>query len=322
MEQKDSKEINLLELLALFTNWLKKIAINVLVFFGNVLKLLFRHKITVIVIVVICIAVGEYFARPSEKVYKAEAEAELFGVEASEVKELLKPFESPSVGGAVGPYGTLRHLPDSVASNVQQIQAYYYIDYLRFDNIPDYIDYSDRLYVKDTANIRMKDITQLRVVTKKPSQVPQVQAALLNFLNTNKSVVAKYNVETDMFKEKIRISQKELNRIDSMAKLVYFKNINQQVGFENNKLIVGEERKQMFYGELLDLQSIISKSRLALNAHPQPVTLTTGNFVVDPKPLNGYFRYGVIGMIVGFVFSILIAFVIENFTKFLKFLKS
>jgi len=322
MEQKDTKEINLLELLALFTNWLKKITINVLVFFGNVLKLLFRHKITVIVVVVICVALGEYLARPSEKVYKAEAEAELFGVEASGVKELLKPFEKPSNGGVSDPFRLLLHLPDSVASNLQQISAYYYIDYLRFDNIPDYIDYSDRLYVKDTANIRMKGIVQLRVVTKKTYQVPQVQAALLNFLNTNKSVLAKYNVEIDMFKEKIRISQKELSRIDSMAKLVYFKNVNQQVGFENNKLIVGEEKKQMFYTEMLDLQSIISQSQIAISSHPEPVTLATGNFVVDPKPLNGYFRYGVIGMIVGFMFSIVIAFVIENFTKFLKFLKS
>lgn len=318
MEENTTKEINLLQLLTLFFNWIKNIVANLLMFLGYLIRLCYRRKITVIIVLVISIIVGQYFARKSNRIYKAEAMAMLYGSDASTVKEVCRQLENSLSTYKLTSLATKLSLPDSVTKNIVEIQSFYVIDYLK-DKTPDIIDFKNNHSLTDTLNVPMKDRIYLRIKTKNINQIPQFQAALLNYFNTNNLIEDQFVNMKNEYLEQIRICDTELQRVDSLAKVSYFKDNEKQMRFENDKLLVGDQRKQLFYGELLDLQKIKSKAQTKLIDFKQPVDLPTG-FVVNPTPLNGRVTYGLYSLLIGFILAVVIAGLIENITKIFDFL--
>jgi len=242
MEENNSKEINLLQLLTIIFNWLGNLFQSIFKTIGKALKLCYRNRIVVIIILVLAIIFGQYFSRPSARIYRAEAMAMINGSQAQTLKEVMK-------------------------------------------------------------------------------QVPIVQNAILNFLNTNSVLLNNFNIEKTNMLSTINICEAESKRIDSLAKINYFKQNDQQLNIENNKLLIGEQRKQLFYGELIELQNIKAGVQFRLEGFKAPIILPS-NFVVNPIPENGRVKYGVISILIGFVVALLISILIENFKYLISYLKS
>lgn len=318
MEENTTKEINLLQLITLFFNWIKNIILNLLRFVGYMIRLCYRRKIVVIIVLVISIVIGQYFARKSNRIYKAEAMAMLYGSEASTVKDVYSQLENSLSTNKLTSLATKLSLPDSVAKNITEIHSFYVIDYLK-DNTPDKIDFGNNHSLTDTLNVPMRDRIYLQIKTKNINQVPLVQAAILSFLNTNSVIKNQFLSKKTDYLQQIRICDIELQRIDSLAKVSYFKDTEKQMRFEQNKLLVGDQRKQLFYDDLLRLQSIKSSAEKQLADCIQPVDLPSG-FVVNPMPLNGRVTYGLYSLLIGFVLAVIIAGLIENIKKIFDFL--
>lgn len=320
MEENNTKEINLLQLLAIIFNWLSKLFLNLFKLIGKALKLCYRNRIVVIIILVLAIIVGQYFSRPSVRTYKAEAMAMINGSQAQVVKEVMKQLKASSATNKSLSFSKKLSLPDSIAKNIVQISSYDVIDYLD-DDVADEIDFENKHSLSDTLNLKMKDRLYFVIKTKSIIQVPIIQKAILNFLNTNSVLLNNFNIERTNIKSTIRICESESNRIDSLAQINYFKQNDQQLRIENDKLLIGEQKKQLFYGELIDLQNIKSGLQFKLESFVAPVILPS-DFVVNPIPLNGRIKYGVISILIGFAIAIFISILIENFKSVIRFLKS
>ncbi|MHB9141236.1 MAG: hypothetical protein ACYC25_05135 [Paludibacter sp.] len=318
MEENTTKEINLLQLITLFLNWIKNMLMNLLRFGGYLLRLCYRRKITVIIVLVISVVIGQYFARKSNRVYKAEAMAMLYGSDASTVKEVCKQIENSLSNYKLTSLATKLSLPDSVANNITEIHSFYVIDYLK-DKTPDKIDFGNNHSLTDTLNVPMQDRIYLQIKTKNINQVPQVQAAILNFFNTNSVIKNQFINRKNEYLQRIQICDTELQRIDSLAKVSYFKDKDKQIRFENNKLLVGDQMKQLFYENLLRLQEVKALAQVKLTNYIQPVDLLSG-FVVNPTPLNGRVTYGIYSLLIGFILAVIIAGLIENIKKIFDFL--
>jgi hypothetical protein len=318
MEENTTKEINLLQLITLFFNWIKNMLMNLLRFGGYLLRLCYRRKITVIIVLVISVVIGQYFARKSNRVYKAEAMAMLYGSDASTVKEVCKQIENSLSNYKLTSLATKLSIPDSVANNITEIHSFYVIDYLK-DKTPDKIDFGNNHSLTDTLNVPMQDRIYLQIKTKNINQVPQVQAAILNFFNTNSLIRNEFNSKKNEYVQQIRICDTELQRIDSLAKVSYFKDSEKQMRFEMDKLLVGDQKKQLFYDDLLRLQSIKSYAEMQLTDFIQPVDLPS-DFVVNPRPLNGRVSYGLYSLLIGFILAVIIAGLIENIKNIFDFL--
>jgi len=318
MEEKTTKEINLLQLITLFFNWIINILMNLLRFVGYLLRLCYRRKITVIIVLLISIVIGQYFARKSNRIYKAEAMAMLYGSEASTVKDVCRQLENSLSTNRLTSLATKLALPDSVANNITEIHSFYVIDYLK-DKTPDKIDFGNNHSLTDTLNIPMKDRIYLQIKTKNINQVPQVQAAILNFFNANSVIKNQFFSKKNEYVQQIRICDTELQRIDSLAKVSYFKDSEKQMRFEMDKLLVGDQKKQLFYSDLLQLQAIKTYAQIKLTDFIQPVDLPSG-FVVNPMPLNGRVTYGIYSLLIGFILAVVIAGLIENIKKIFDFL--
>ncbi len=319
MEEKNSKEINLLELISLFIDWLKKVGKSILNLLGSIARLAYRRKITVVVIVAISIGVGQYLARPSNRIYRAEAMATLHGTEAQFVREVCKQIENSLSTNELTSLSTKLSLPDSVTNNIVSFESFYVIDYMR-DSVADVIDFNHDHSLSDTMNVRMRNRVYFRLKTRSIAQVPQMQNAILNFLNNNPVIKTQYETHKNELTKQIDICDSELIRIDSLAKVYYFKDLPTQLRFDNDKLLLGEQRKQLFYGELLRLQELRTIAQIKLADFKQAVEIPS-EFVVIPVPENGRVKYGVYSIIIGFAIALIIAGLMESAKKIISYLK-
>ena len=67
------------------------------------------------------------------------------------------------------------------------------------------------------------------------------------------------------------------------------------------------------------MQKIISESEAKLAEAETPIVIPSG-FIINPKATNGRVKNGIEGLLIGLVLSVIAAFVIENFKKWIKFL--
>lgn len=312
MDENNSKEINLLQLISIGFEWIKNVFVKSTYFFGFLLQLIFKRKLSMLFVIVICVAIGQFLTSKSNRVYKAEAVAMVYGSDAQMVREVSKQLENSLQSNSLISLSTKLHLPDSVAKNIVSIQTFYMIDYMR-DSVADKIDFSNSHSLEDTINVRMKDRIYLQLKTKNIAQVPQVQSAILNYFNSNEVLMNRLQVKRNELQQQITICDGELNRIDSLASISYFKENAQQLKFDQNKLLLGEQNKQLFYNDLLRLQEIKSKSIIRLNDYKQPIEMPSG-LIVNPLPLNGRLKYGVYSILIG----ALIGFVLIVFLEYLK----
>jgi len=318
MEENNSKEINLLQLISLFFNWLKKKWELILNFLGYLLRLSFRHILVIFIAVFVCFSIGYYLSRPSARIYKAEAVAMLYGVDTQTAKEVSKQLESSVSSNTLFSLSSKLSLPDSVTKNIVEITSFYVIDYLK-DGVADMIDYKNSHSLTDTLNLRMKDRFCLQIKTLNINQVPIVQAAILNYFNTNLVMRNQFNIRKSEITQQINICDIELQRIDSLAKIFYFKDTEKQIRFEKDKLLVGDQKKQLFFEDLLKLHDIKAFAQSKLTDYTQPMTLPSG-LVVNPNPENGRLKYEIVGLFLGFLIGLFVSALIENFKKILSFL--
>ena len=319
MDEKNTKEINLLDLIKMFNAWVVKVGKSFINFILYLLKAGYRKKYLTLTLIVLCFAIGEYMARPSNRQYAADAMASLYGVDAFTMKEIAKQLEQSRANNQYTSLGTKLLLPDSIAKNIVSFNSYFVIDYLN-NSTPDMVDFANNHSLEDTLNVRMKDKIYFRLVTRNISQVPQVEKAILNFFNSQPTVRLLYTARQNELKGKIDLSSAEMQRLDSLAKISYFKDNDQQLKWSKDRLIVGEQQKQLFYGDMLLLQKVKAEAESELLTYKQPVELPSG-FVVNPFPMNGRLKYGVYGILIGLGLGLALAVCLEQLQKVIQFFK-
>lgn len=318
MENDNLKEINLLQLIALLFNWIGKQIKGLLNSVGYLIRLTYHYYFIFGVVIAVSLGVGLYLSRPSARIYKAEAMAMLYGTDAQTVKEICKQLENSIASSDLYSLSVKLSIPDSVAKNIVGFDSYFVIDYLK-DNVADKIDFCNDHSLTDTLNVKMKDRLYFRVLSKSISQIPIVQTAILNYFNSNSVMRAQFDNNKRELLQEIKICDAESQRIDSLAKVSYFKDPDKQLKFDNDKLIVGEQKKQLFYTDLLDIQKARAKAETKITNSKQPMDFPSG-LVVITAPVNGSFKYGLVSIFIGYIISLIICGVIQNFKGIVKYL--
>lgn len=318
MEKDKLKEINLLQLIAMLFDWLGGLLKSVLEGLGYLLRLSYRHALITIIITGMAVGAGLFLSRPSARIYKAEAMAMIYGSEAQTVKEICKQLENSISTNNLYSLSATLQVPDSIARNIIQFQSFYVIDYLK-DKIADRVDFDDNHPLTDTLNVRMTDRLYFRIKTKNTGQISIVQKALLNYFNTNEVMKTQFENKKNELKQEIDICNAECKRIDSLAKVSYYKAVDKQIKFENNKLIVGEQKKQLLYGDLLEIHKAKTKAEIQYVNYKQPMALPAG-FAVIQIPINGSVKYGILGLLIGYFVSLIVSTLFENRKKIAKYL--
>ena len=315
----NSKEINLLQLLNLLFAWIVKCVKGIVRFFGHLIQLTYKFRLITFFLIICGTGVCLYLSRPSAKVYKAEAMAMLYGSEAQTVKEVCKQLENSIASNNLYSLSAKLSLPDSITKNIVEFHAFYAITYHK-DSVAETIDFKESHPISDTINVKMKDRLYFQVLTKNITQLPKVQDAILNYLNNNVTIRTEYINKRNESLQKIKICNDEIKRIDSLAKISYFKTPEKQLRFENNNLLIGEQKKQLFYDDLLRLQKTKSKQESKLAYFKQSVVLPAG-FNPSPIVLNGTLKYSTIGLLIGYLVAVLASFLLEHRKAIVRYLE-
>ena len=312
MEKNDlkEKEINLLDLIQMFFGWLKKLSVGLLHLTGYSLRLLFRHKILTAVIFLFSVLCGLYLSRSSARVYKAEAMAVLNGSIVQTVKEVSKQLEVSSKLSDFTTLSSKLSLPDSIAESIAGIESFYVIDYLN-DSTPDAVDFKRKHSLMDTLNVKMPNRLFFRVETRNISMLPVFEEAFLNYFNTNERLVREFEAKHKIMSRRTQLNESEINRIDSLAELSYFKEREQQLQVLRNSLLVGEQWKQLLYRDLWTIQKVQMEDEFELATFTAPVVFPTG-FIVNPTPVNGRLKCLAISLAVWIAASLLLSLLVEN----------
>ncbi|NDV46429.1 hypothetical protein D0T49_05165 [Paludibacter sp. 221] len=318
MDKKDEKEMSLLELIKSFFNWLKKIGLGLLNLLGEVTRLLFRHKILTSIILILCILCGLYLSRHSVRRYEADAMAILNGSLAQTVKEVSSQLETASPLSNSSTLSAKLSLPDSITRNILEIKSFYVIDFLN-DSTPDVVDFKHKHDLTDTINIRMHNRLYFRIKTKNVSQLPVFESAFVNYFNTNDRLQYEFQTKKANLAKKIELTDAEINRLDSLAKFSYFRNSDLQLQMAYNRLYVGDQRKQLFYEDMLGLQNQLLKDEIEFVNFTEPVVLPTG-FVVNPQAKNNRTKCLLISISIGVALSILLSLMVENRKRIFSYL--
>lgn len=318
MEENNSKEINLFQLISMFFSSLTKLWKSILNFLGYFIRLTYRYSLISLIAIAVSLSLGLYLSRSSAQIYKADAMAMFYGCEAQTVKEVCKQLENSISSNNLYSLATKLSIPDSIAENIEEFQSFYVIDYSK-DSVADKVDFDNSHPLTDTMNVRMKDRLYFRILSKNISQIPTVQTAILNYLNSNPVLKEQYIDKKNELLQQINICNVETQRIDSLAKVSYFKDVDKQLKFENNKLLIGDQRKQLFYNDLLDLQKIKSRAENKLVDFKQPVDMPSG-FFVNPTPVNSNLKYSIISILIGYFIALVLSVLIENRKNILNYL--
>ncbi|MGC3977195.1 MAG: hypothetical protein QM751_02535 [Paludibacteraceae bacterium] len=319
MESKnDAKEINLLHLLGLIGDWVAKWTKKFFGFLGLSLQLIIKHWLISISVLIISVAIGQFLARPTNQKYKAGAIAMLYGPKVETANEVCRQLQN-SIG--VNGQLSLKYklgLPDSVLKNVVGINKFKVIDYLK-DGSPDAVDFNNSHSLSDTANLVMQDRFYFQLITKKVSQLPMLQQAVLKYFNENQTMKGEFEIGKKSLEEKIKVCDNEINRLDSLAKVTYFKDADKKISFEDNRLVVGEQRKQLFYNDILQLQDIKSYTKYKLSSYDQPLDFLSG-LVVDPEAINSQKKCLIYSLLIAISVSVTLSFLVEYFKVICDFL--
>ena len=323
MDDKNSKEMNLIELLNLLGKWIKKVTARLIRFVGFLLQLAFKHWVVSAIVLLLSVVAGQYLARPSVRRYEAGAMAMLYGCENTTVREVYRqlqnsliPKESTTFSSMT--LATVLGIPDSVAKNIVKLESYNVIDYLD-DNTPDLVDFENNHSLKDTMNLIMRNHIFIQVQTLKPTQIRIFQDALLNYFNNNPMLKSEFESTKTGIENKIRLCDTEIQRLDSLANLSYFKDSDKKISLENNNLIVGEQRKQLFYNDILSLQELRNINTNSLVLYKKPVDFPAG-LIVNPVPINGRIKYGVYSIFIGSLLALIMVYLIDNLKKIINYL--
>lgn len=320
MDDKNSKEINLLQLLSLVFNWIASVTKKIITFVGKLLQLSVKHWVLFSTILLLCIALGQYMARPSARKHKAGGIAMLYGSDNYTVGEICRQLSNTFSDNKNLSLSAKLGIPDSISKNIVTIASYNVIDYLK-DETPDKIDFTRKHSLTDTLNLVMKDRIYLEIVTRNVNQVKTFQDAFLKYLNSNTVLKTKFETEKINLQNRIKVCDSEIKRIDSLAKVSYFKDTNKEISFNNNKLTVGEQRKQLFYDDMIRLNDIKAYSSEKIATYVQPVDFPS-DMVVNSIAINNRITYGMKSFIIGTLLAFLMVFLLDNSKKIISFLKN
>lgn len=320
MKEEKSNELNLLELIQLFFSWIGKCIFALLNGLGYCLKIWYRYFVIVLFSVSLCVVAALYLSRDNALRYKVEAMATLNGCDAHAVKDVSRQLELSFTSNKSISFGTKLGLPDSISSNIREFHSYFVIDYNK-DSIPDLVDFKDNHSLKDTVNVRDPEKLYFRFVTKNVIQVPQIEQALLAYFNSNPSLQGQFQAKRNALIENLNVCNVQIQRIDSMSKINYFKADNNQVYLEDRNVVLGGKLgKQLYYSDLLAIEKLKRSTQMQLASCNHALELPSG-FVVIPEPVNDRKKYVFFSIMFGLLISLIVSIMLEYRKTIISFLK-
>ncbi len=312
----ENKETNLWDLCLRFANWIAGLCRKLCLLIADSIRLCLRKWWVSVPLVLICVGFMLYSARPSNKWYRVEGVALLNGPSITMAQQVFKPV-AEALDARYSPvqtYSSLIGINDEMMSQIKNLKSHYVIDCMN-DSTPDFVDWKDKNSMIDTMYMRLQDKMGISFVTHDLGATLPFADSVVAYLNRDPQMVACYEAYRRNLERESRFCRDQIERLDSLSLDFYFHqgvgDVQTQYNRATTSLLVGKREIKLFHSEILDLINYKSKVDRRLSQCTAPVVVT-GGFAVNHKAQNGLLKSGIIGLVVGYLLSCLIAALIEN----------
>ena len=300
-EQK-SDEIDLLELLHKTCSATKK-------FFNRIIRsvLLFivflvRNSLYIGGFIILGGMIGYGISKISRPYYASDMVVQPNAITASDMISYINRLHDLIKDRNYSELSKLLQLNDTISNQIKDIQAYWFIDKNK-DGIADYIDYKNKLNVRDTTQRRLNNRVDVRVMIFNNQIFDSVRIGIANYFTQIPYINKLNQVRKQHTEELISKINNQIVKLDSLEDYDYFqKQKDMKPTGENGQIVLlNEQQVRLYHGEIIGLH----KQRLTLEkeliVYPDPITIIE-DFTPLTKKANPKSKYI---MIYGLIFGLL-----------------
>lgn len=243
-----------------------------------------------------------YHTRCTTPVYNARAIAFLNGSSLLQFEQTIAVLNTPDLlpeDAAIKPY-----LKSGVAS---QFTTFYVVDALG-DEREDYVDYLRVSRPADTLYVRMHDryCLQFDIKASDIKQLPEIEEALMQTLNSNESLRKSYQPYSELLQEEVAFNHAQAKKLDSLTSCYYFNGVSNPLKnhvSENGVVnINGDYKVQLFLNEIYKHQQHLMRIANRIQFATAPVVLEN-HFYLEPVQVEGRKKAMCWAFIISFVIS-------------------
>ena len=288
------------------------------------IRLTYRQWWIVLVVIVAALAVANFYARKTNRIYKVEAIVWLNGptVEQTEQAFANLTHALPS------DLSTTKSLPAQLGLTCDQLrgvhglQTFHVIDCMH-DSIADFVDYKHKVSRTDTVNVHMPNRLCIAFRTTNPVAADTIGDAIINYLNSLPQMQAAFERKRALLEHEVQFAEAHLARLDSLTTAFYFEQgVGQQ--FQANRwesgFVAGKREIKFFNGVIYSEFANLDKLNTLLTFCTAPVVVEE-NFKINPNAVNGRIKMNIIGLIAGWLLGCLIAALVEQRKNLISWLK-
>lgn len=319
MEQ--PREMNLFDLCAAFGRAIVRGVKGLFAGIGSWIRLSLRKWWVVLPIMALVIALALYYSREDNRIYKVNAVAIINGATKDVLQNEFSTFGKMSYRFAHQNLAAVLNVTPELAAGNSWFVTYNVVDFLD-DNVADVVDI-DFEFPHDSATVHMPDRLALQFRTKSPDNVPQLQEAILQYLNSRESIRAPYAQFRANLEREAKFHHDQLEKLDSLTSVFYFShNQEVQIGLKNTKqgVVLGGREINLFLDDIQEEMEQLRATDTRLAYATAPVVLQTP-FVIEPLPINGPIKCIAIAIVVGWLLGLMLAAIVEHRKEIILWIK-
>ncbi len=309
-QNESQRELNLWELCLICFRAIGKACRWVWQLCTSTLRLSLQLWYIVLPLVIIGIACGAYYSRKDNRIYEVGAMVHLNGVNRTDVNSVYSALALATTDdiNKAQTLAALLDLSPEQARKLRKFDAWGVIDY-QHDSIPDEIDKGNKHDLADSVTVVMPNYLYLCFQTKRPQEAQLVGQAIVTYLNRNADLQRAYLANREVLQRKVDFCRTQIDKLDSLTTSFYFEQTGQVQATESwaSALVMGTRRIDLLHPQILELiqsSELFEKQLVEATAPVVPM----GEFVVNPKAINGRVKCLAIGLIAGCLLGCVIAF--------------
>ncbi len=315
----EQREMNFFELCVACGRLIGKACKKCWLLLGRMVQTTFQLWWIVMPIIILFVLAGLYYSRQENLNYRVNAVALLNGPTIQQFEQSFAPL---FLGQQISSDDTIaRYMQDEKATCF----ALYRVVDCKNDGIADYVDFKGNSSPTDTTKVQMHDRIAIQFCVKERNinQLPEIEKALLDYLNANSIMQQSYAAYIPNLKNEVAFNHSQAVKLDSLTSQYYF---NSNLGSKtlnasgDGVAFVGDWKIKLFLNEIYKQQAHLQRGDYRLQLATAPVVLEN-HFAVDPKPVNGRNKCVVVCFLLGWIIGCALAQTIRNRKSILAWLR-
>jgi hypothetical protein len=197
------------------------------------------------------------------------------------------------------------------AARITDIRAFWVIDNNN-DDVPDYVDYSNKHNVYDSVNVRMTDRLAVRIKTASPADFVPIRAGLLRFINTDSLHLERNRVRLLQNQELLVRLAYDIKQLDSLQKVKYFEETRNRIPATGGQTVFLQEQKtQLVYSDIYELYTRKQLLETQQVLYKDVVSIIS-DITIPLRPVTGALYYGIYIIPSIFLLTLIVLIILKN----------